>query len=166
MPTISGYSVDVFLSVYGRWNRIKFVAMHVSYMAGELLLSWMHVNGSLFLSWNVYTSVCSYAAVGLRLLILMYATGYPGEILIRALQELVLPLMVFALMSGVFNLRHNQGGWVKLFPLLFRICWRHGAISGPLFMLNVLISRFLLLAHLLLLSQKLLPSMNDLLGAS
>lgn len=110
-----------------------------------LLLSWMHVNGSLFLSWNVYTSVCSYAAIGLRLLILMYATGYPGEILIRALQELVLPLMVFALMSGVFNLRHTQGGWVKLFPLLFRICWRHGAISGPLFMLNVLISRFLLL---------------------
>lgn len=35
MPTISGYSVDVFLSVYGRWNRIKFVAMHVSYVAGE-----------------------------------------------------------------------------------------------------------------------------------
>lgn len=36
--------------------------------------------------------------------------GYPGELLIRALQELVLPLMVFALMSGVFNLRHSGSG--------------------------------------------------------
>lgn len=36
--------------------------------------------------------------------------GYPGELLIRALQELVLPLMVFALMSGVFNLRHSSSG--------------------------------------------------------
>ncbi|KAG0584743.1 hypothetical protein KC19_3G231300 [Ceratodon purpureus] len=50
--------------------------------------------------------------------------GYPGEILIRALQELVLPLMVFALMSGVFNLRHSASGagriirWSLLYYLM------------------------------------------------
>lgn len=50
--------------------------------------------------------------------------GYPGELLIRALQELVLPLMVFALMSGVFNLRHSSSGagriirWSLLYYLM------------------------------------------------
>jgi solute carrier family 1 (high affinity glutamate transporter) protein 2 len=50
--------------------------------------------------------------------------GYPGELLIRALQELVLPLMVFALMSGVFNLRHSASGagriirWSLLYYLM------------------------------------------------
>ncbi|KAG0602013.1 hypothetical protein M758_11G154600 [Ceratodon purpureus] len=53
--------------------------------------------------------------------------GYPGELLIRALQELVLPLMVFALMSGVFNLRHSGSGtgriirWSLLYYLLSMI---------------------------------------------
>ncbi|XP_024525560.1 excitatory amino acid transporter 4 isoform X1 [Selaginella moellendorffii] len=36
--------------------------------------------------------------------------GYPGELYLRALQQLVLPLIVFALMSGVFSLRHTQHG--------------------------------------------------------
>lgn len=36
--------------------------------------------------------------------------GYPGELMIRALQELILPLMVFALMSGVFALRATKTG--------------------------------------------------------
>jgi len=50
--------------------------------------------------------------------------GYPGELLIRGLQELVLPLMVFALMSGVFNLRHSASGagriirWSLLYYLM------------------------------------------------
>ncbi|EIE22044.1 Sodium:dicarboxylate symporter [Coccomyxa subellipsoidea C-169] len=36
--------------------------------------------------------------------------GYPGELLINALQELVLPLIVLALMTGVLNLRHTTTG--------------------------------------------------------
>ncbi|CAM6128540.1 unnamed protein product [Calypogeia fissa] len=36
--------------------------------------------------------------------------GYPGEMLIRALEELILPLIVFALMVGILNLRHTPGG--------------------------------------------------------
>ncbi|BBM98413.1 hypothetical protein MPTK1_1g13310 [Marchantia polymorpha subsp. ruderalis] len=40
--------------------------------------------------------------------------GYPGELMIRALQELILPLIVFALMTGVLNLRHNSGGIARI----------------------------------------------------
>ncbi|KAK9909594.1 hypothetical protein WJX75_004641 [Coccomyxa subellipsoidea] len=36
--------------------------------------------------------------------------GYPGELLINALQELVLPLIILALMTGVLNLRHTTTG--------------------------------------------------------
>ena len=38
------------------------------------------------------------------------AAGYPGELMIDALQELVLPLIAFALMVGVLNLRHTTSG--------------------------------------------------------
>ncbi|KAI5074513.1 hypothetical protein GOP47_0010474 [Adiantum capillus-veneris] len=36
--------------------------------------------------------------------------GYPGELMIQALEELVLPLIVLALMSGVFSLRNTNDG--------------------------------------------------------
>ncbi|EFJ34670.1 hypothetical protein SELMODRAFT_438697 [Selaginella moellendorffii] len=50
--------------------------------------------------------------------------GYPGELFIRALQALVLPLIMLALMSGVFSLRHTTSGvgritkWSLLYYLL------------------------------------------------
>eukprot|EP00250_Pteridium_aquilinum_P018171 c23976_g2_i2 orf=504-1859(-) len=50
--------------------------------------------------------------------------GYPGELMIRALEELVLPLVVLALMSGVFSLRSTNNGtgritrWSLLYYLL------------------------------------------------
>ena len=36
--------------------------------------------------------------------------GYPGELMLSALKELVLPLIAFALMTGVLNLRHTRVG--------------------------------------------------------
>lgn len=36
--------------------------------------------------------------------------GYPGVLLLNALKELVLPLIAFALMVGVLNLRHTKAG--------------------------------------------------------
>ncbi|KAH7300017.1 hypothetical protein KP509_24G041200 [Ceratopteris richardii] len=50
--------------------------------------------------------------------------GYPGELMIRALQELVLPLIMLALMNGVFSLRNTDSGtgritrWSLLYYLL------------------------------------------------
>ncbi|KAL3682159.1 hypothetical protein R1sor_000181 [Riccia sorocarpa] len=40
--------------------------------------------------------------------------GYPGEIMLRAFKLLILPLMVFALMSGVFALRSTKTGSGKV----------------------------------------------------
>ena len=36
--------------------------------------------------------------------------GYPGELMLSALKELVLPLIAFALMTGVLNLRKTRVG--------------------------------------------------------
>ncbi|MCO5546782.1 hypothetical protein L7F22_000218 [Adiantum nelumboides] len=50
--------------------------------------------------------------------------GYPGELMIRALEELVLPLIMLALMTGVFSLRSTNSGtgritrWSLLYYLL------------------------------------------------
>ncbi|KAI5069509.1 hypothetical protein GOP47_0016140 [Adiantum capillus-veneris] len=50
--------------------------------------------------------------------------GYPGELMIRALEEIVLPLIMLALMTGVFSLRSTNSGtgritrWSMLYYLL------------------------------------------------
>ena len=36
--------------------------------------------------------------------------GYPGELFLNALQELVLPLIALALLNGVLALRHSTAG--------------------------------------------------------
>lgn len=36
--------------------------------------------------------------------------GYPGELFLNALQELVLPLIALALLNGVLSLRHSTAG--------------------------------------------------------
>jgi hypothetical protein len=36
--------------------------------------------------------------------------GYPGELFLNALQELVLPLIALALLNGVLSLRHSSAG--------------------------------------------------------
>lgn len=45
----------------------------------------------------------------------LHLAGYPGELLINALQELVLPLIILALMTGVLNLRHTTTGYTGPF---------------------------------------------------
>ena len=46
--------------------------------------------------------------------------------MISALQELVLPLIVFALMTGVLNLRHTTTGYDYIFLM------HHTALTLPL----------------------------------
>lgn len=40
----------------------------------------------------------------------MRPAGYPGELFLNALQELVLPLIALALLNGVLSLRHSTAG--------------------------------------------------------
>lgn len=44
------------------------------------------------------------------LFVCLLLPGYPGELMINALQELVLPLIALALMTGVLALRKTKTG--------------------------------------------------------
>ncbi|KAJ7207655.1 hypothetical protein O6H91_Y483000 [Diphasiastrum complanatum] len=82
------------------------------------------------LVWWTIAGVCVGIALGAALYnadcsgLVIELIGYPGEIFIRALQALVLPLIVFALMSGVFSLRRTPNGvgqvtrWSLIYYLL------------------------------------------------
>ncbi|KAG6557518.1 hypothetical protein Mapa_000792 [Marchantia paleacea] len=74
----------------------------------EMLLVWtvIGVACGISLGAGLYSLKLSSTAIAL--------IGYPGELMIRALQELILPLMVFALMSGVFALRATKTGSGKV----------------------------------------------------
>lgn len=84
----------------------------------ETLLWWtlLGVAAGIGLGGGLYNLNCSSLTIEL--------IGYPGELMIRALEELVLPLIVLALMSGVFSLRSTNDGtgritrWSLLYYLL------------------------------------------------
>ncbi|MCO5610389.1 hypothetical protein L7F22_064625 [Adiantum nelumboides] len=70
----------------------------------EALLWWtlLGVVVGIGLGGSLYNLNCSSLTIEL--------IGYPGELMIQALEELVLPLIVLALMSGVFSLRSTNDG--------------------------------------------------------
>ncbi|KAG6555893.1 hypothetical protein Mapa_002535 [Marchantia paleacea] len=74
----------------------------------EMLLVWtvMGVVVGVALGGGLYNLKVSHTAIVL--------IGYPGELMIRALQELILPLMTFALMCGIFALRGTKTGSGKV----------------------------------------------------
>ncbi|KAH7300026.1 hypothetical protein KP509_24G041400 [Ceratopteris richardii] len=84
----------------------------------EFLLWWtlFGVAVGIALGGGLYNLNCSALVIEL--------IGYPGELMIRALEELVLPLVMLALMNGVFSLRNTGSGtgritrWSLLYYLL------------------------------------------------
>lgn len=74
----------------------------------EFLLWWtlLGVSVGIGLGGGLYNLNCSSLTIEL--------IGYPGELMIRALEELVLPLIVLALMNGVFSLRSTENGTLRI----------------------------------------------------
>ncbi|KAL2610995.1 hypothetical protein R1flu_022687 [Riccia fluitans] len=85
------------------WQRFKKKMFRM-----EMLLAWtlLGVVCGIALGAGLYGSHLSKTAISL--------IGYPGEIMLRSFKLLILPLMVFALMSGVFALRSTKTGSGKV----------------------------------------------------
>lgn len=83
----------------------------------EFLLWWtlLGVAVGIGLGGGLYNLNCSDLTIEL--------IGYPGELMIRALEELVLPLIMLALMSGVLSLRstNNGTGRISRWALLYYV---------------------------------------------
>ncbi|EFJ06448.1 hypothetical protein SELMODRAFT_430694 [Selaginella moellendorffii] len=89
-----------------------FMALFATLLRKEMLVWWtlLGVAAGVGLGASLYNSNCSSLTIDL--------IGYPGELYLRALQQLVLPLVVSSLMSGVFSLRQAGGGWSLLYYIL------------------------------------------------
>ncbi|EFJ08737.1 hypothetical protein SELMODRAFT_428676 [Selaginella moellendorffii] len=90
-----------------------FMALFATLLRKEMLVWWtlLGVAAGVGVGASLYNSNCSSLTIDL--------IGYPGELYLRALQQLVLPLVVSSLMSGVFSLRQAGGGLgERTYPLV------------------------------------------------